>query len=245
MSKTINTISSNGVVTFNEITKDGRETTTSGTKADCDCYGYKFIGTKCYAFQKFVKRKTKNIGSIGIDNEIKGSNNITIGSGNNIQKGRDNFIIGHNNRSINNGETIIGTSNQAFLSRVVRLQTSGTTSDATETELFLNGIEPNRYYIDTNYECAIMIIYTAVALNESSNEVWAVNGVATFKYVNSTLSLLQQRDFITQRDSNLDYAFALSAQTSPNVHIASKVTGEAAHDVKWNINLELTEVYNG
>ena len=245
MSKTINTISSNGVVTFNEVTKDGRETTTSGTKADCDCYGYKFIGNKCYAFQKFVTRKTKNIGSIGIDNEIKGSNNITIGSGNNIQKGRDNFIIGHNNRSINNGETIIGTSNQAFLSRVVRLQLSGTTSDATETELFLNGIEPNRYYIDTNYECAILIRYKAVALNEGSNEVWTENGQAAYKYVNSTLTEVGHLKGTTIRDSNLDYDINFSAQTSPDVHIATKVTGEAAHDVKWNINLELTEVYNG
>ena len=232
--KKIHKIDANGEVTFIDTTPISRDkgtepNTTAGTQDDCLAYGYKFLNSKCYAFNKLNKTTDINR-NIKANNITKGYKNSYLGSGN-VTEGSKNIIIGHNNRTLqanenivigknvyaeNNGELAIGYNETANRSKHTILTYSQTTTDAVITE--------------------------AVALNAASNEAWTQTGYAAFRYVNSTFSQIGHTDVVTKRDSNLDYAVTLAVGSD---YLKVSVQGEASHTAYWNVTIKLTEVRYG
>ncbi len=154
----------------------------------------------------------------------------------------NNIVLGENVYADNNGELAIGYTNTANRSKHVFITYTGTTTDDTETELFIGGISNNRYYTNTDYETAYALEYTAVALNAGSSEIWTQTGYAAFKYVSGALAQVSNTNTVTKRDSNLDYLVNLAAVSD---YLKVSVTGERLHTVYWNITVRLTEVRYG
>mgnify|MGYP003672977267 FL=1 len=258
--KKIHKIDANGEVTFIDTTPISRDkgtepNTTAGTQDDCLAYGYKFLNSKCYAFNKLNKTtdinrniKANNITKgyknsyLGSGNVTEGSKNIIIGQSNRTLQANENIIIGKNLYAENNGELAIGYNETANRSKHTILTYSQTTTDALLNEAFIGGVLNNRYYTNTDYETAYAVEYTAVALNAASNEAWTQTGYAAFRYVNSTFTQIGHTDVVTKRDSNLDYAVTLASGSD---YLKVSVQGEASHTAYWNVTIKLTEVRYG
>jgi len=232
--------------------------TTIGTKTDCNAYGYDYNGRFCYAF-KTQKDDNKDDNIVqGFGNSLSGKLHNVNGNGNEVLAGSNANILGSNNlvhANASNSVTVgkgnytehygsfnYSASNTANRCKFMLLQLSGTTTNATPTELYIGGEVAQRFIINSDFESAYAIDYTAVGLNAASNEVWTNYGHATFKYVNSTLTEVGHTKATTIRDSALDYDIEFAAINGTEDYIEIKVEGEASHTVYWNVILKVTEV---
>lgn len=254
--RNIDSIDNDGKVLFVDDKGTG---TTVGTKSDCLSYGFNYRNSKCYAYNTTVKPaadKNKSKGNvlkgngnfaIGIGNKItSGINNVALGFKNLIHRNADNsVVIGKNAYAENFGEFAFSSSKISNRAKLSILQFDGITTNATQKEIYLGGHEGARLYINSNYETGFAIDYTAVALNEASNEVWTNYGHATYKYVNSVLTEVGHQKGTTIRDSALDYDLNFAPHTHDGVHISVDVTGEAGHTAYWTVICRITEVRYG
>lgn len=254
--RNIDSIDNDGKVLFVDDKGTG---TTVGTKSDCLSYGFNYRNSKCYAYNTTVKPaadKNKSKGNvlkgngnfaIGIGNKItSGINNVALGFKNLIHRNADNsVVIGKNAYAENFGEFAFSSSKISNRAKLSILQFDGITTNATQKEIYLGGHEGARLYINSNYETGFAIDYTAVALNEASNEVWTNYGHATYKYVNSVLTEVGHQKGTTIRDSALDYDLNFAPHTHDGVHISVDATGEAGHTAYWTVICRITEVRYG
>ena len=254
--RNIDSIDNDGKVLFVDDKGTG---TTVGTKSDCLSYGFNYRNSKCYAYNTTVKPaadKNKSKGNvlkgngnfaIGIGNKItSGINNVALGFKNLIHRNADNsVVIGKNAYAENFGEFAFSSSKISNRAKLSILQFDGITTNATQKEIYLGGHEGARLYINSNYETGFAIDYTAVALNEASNEVWTNYGHATYKYVNSVLTEVGHQKGTTIRDSALDYDLDFAPHTHDGVHISVDATGEAGHTAYWTVICRITEVRYG
>ncbi len=250
--KKVKSVAGNGLVQFIDERTDKE---VDGTKDDCLAYGYDYVNSKCYAFSQ--KREKVHKANIQAGNTNQGKSNIIKGSNNSV-RGNLNAVIGNNNTILTTNSTAIGNGMYVENSGVIALGNSltrnrarfsivnfvGTTTDDAATEILIGGYN-SRFNINTNYETAYAIDYTATALNASSNEIWTEYGHVTFKYVNGTLTEVGHQTGHTIRDSALDYDVSFGAVTTPTVHIAVRVTGEREHTAYWNVVTKITEVRYG
>ena len=254
--RNIDSIDNDGKVLFVDDKGTG---TTVGTKSDCLSYGFNYRNSKCYAYNTTVKPaadKNKSKGNvlkgngnfaIGIGNKItSGINNVALGFKNLIHRNADNsVVIGKNAYAENFGEFAFSSSKISNRAKLSILQFDGITTNATQKEIYLGGHEGARLYINTNYKTGFAIDYTAVALNEASNEVWTNYGHATYKYVNSVLTEVGHQKGTTIRDSALDYDLNFAPHTHDGVHISVDATGEVGHTAYWTVICRITEVRYG
>lgn len=254
--RNIDSIDNDGKVLFVDDKGTG---TTVGTKSDCLSYGFNYRNSKCYAYNTTVKPaadKNKSKGNvlkgngnfaIGIGNKItSGINNVALGFKNLIHRNADNsVVIGKNAYAENFGEFAFSSSKISNRAKLSILQFDGITTNATQKEIYLGGHEGARLYINTNYKTGFAIDYTAVALNEASNEVWTNYGHATYKYVNSVLTEVGHQKGTTIRDSALDYDLDFAPHTHDGVHISVDATGEVGHTAYWTVICRITEVRYG
>jgi len=234
--------------------------TTFGNEADCKAYGYQYVNGVCRvpASKQETSRENNFIngnGNIvnGVSNSVLGNNN-TLRSNNSVAIGKGHYIdktalystaIGLNTYVENYGELSYSASIIPNRAKYTILQYDGITTNATATELYLGGFIGARFLINTDYKSGYAIDYTAVALNEASNEVWTNYGHATYKYVNNTLTEVGHQKGTTIRDSALDYDINFSAHTHDGEHISVDVTGEIGHTAYWTVILRVTEVRYG
>ncbi len=254
MAKKLHSIGTDGQVLFVDQTGRGQV----GTQDDCLAYGYTFKNSKCYNYSKFKAQIPEGVqkGSVfnkltggannvrGSLNEVHGSNNNAIGDTNYI-KANNSFIFGSGVYTMNDGEVALGYSGTQNRSRYCVVHYNGTTTNENATEIYIGGIDDNRYRIDEAYEYAIAFDYTACALNASSNEVWTEYGHATYKFVGGSLSEVGHQTGHTIRDSALDYDIDFTATNSTPDFIKVDVTGESGHTAYWTVVLNLTEVRFG
>jgi len=232
--------------------------TTIGTKTDCNSYGYDYNGGVCYAF-KTQKDDNKDDNIVqGFGNSLSGKLHNVNGNGNEVLAGTNANVLGNNNlihANANHSVTVgkgnytehygsfnYSSSNVANRCKFMILQYCGTTTDDTETELYIGNEAAQRFMINTSFESAYAIDYTCVGLNDASNEVWTNYGHATYKFVNSVLTEVGHSKSTTIRDSALDYDINFAAHVHDGEHISVDVTGEAGHTVYWNVILKVTEV---
>lgn len=254
--RNIDSIDNDGKVLFVDDKGTG---TTVGTKSDCLSYGFNYRNSKCYAYNTTVKPAADKNKSKG--NVLKGNGNFAIGIGNKIISGINNVALGFKNLIHQNADNAIAIGKNAYAehfgeftyssskipnrAKLSILQYDAITTDDVETEIYLGGHEGARLYINTDYESGYAIDYTAVALNEASNEVWTNYGHATYKYVNNTLTEVGHQKATTIRDSALDYDINFSAHTHDADHISVDVIGETGHTAYWTVILRVTEVRYG
>jgi len=254
--KKISSIDNQGKVLFVDEKGTG---TTEGTKADCLAYGFKFRNDACYCYETVTK--PANDKNMPKGNVLSGAGNFVLGVGNRITSGAHNVALGFKNLIKRDAQNAIAIGKNAYAesfgefayscSRIENrakysvYQYDGITTDDTRTELYLGGHDNVRFNINTDYESAYAIDYSAVALNAVDNQIWTEYGRCTYKYCNSTLTEVGHQKGTTIRDSALDYVCDFAPHTHEGVHISVDVTGEAGHTVYWNVTLRITEVRYG
>tara|TARA_E500000318_G_scaffold42887_1_gene40914 strand:- start:69 stop:839 length:771 start_codon:yes stop_codon:yes gene_type:complete len=256
MIKNIHSIDRNGKVNFT----DSKGEPTDGTKDDCLSYGFKFRGNRCFCYETKTKPiNDKNFSrgnfirsingyALGVGNKIKsGINNIAIGFSNLTQKNANySLAIGRNSYAENYGEIAFSASLLPNRAKFSFYQFDGFTTNNLPTEIYLGGVEGQRFFINEDYETAFAIDYSAVALNANSNDIFTNYGHATYKYTNRTLSEVGHDKSTTIRDASTNhYDIDFAPISGTPDYIELKVTGDTGHDVYWTVDLKVTEVRNG
>jgi len=254
----VSSVDKNGKVLF---VNDKGTGTTIGTKDDCLAYGYNYTGAACYIQNNNKPLQTKGNTNLDKGNKIRGVNNNVLGKGNWVQA-KDISVIGNSNKAYYGSDSSVLIGRNAFTQSYGELafsssvipdrakfsiyQFDGITTDETPTELFLGGYTNARLNMNTNYESAFAIDYTATALNANSNQIWTNYGHATYKFTNSTLTEVGHEKSTTIRDSSTNhYDIDFAPISSTPDYIEVKVEGDTGHTVYWTIVLQITEVRYG
>jgi hypothetical protein len=246
----VKSIDEDGVVTF---IKNGKDS--AGDLATCSAYGYHFINGKCHAYRRgtynknLIRGYSANNTVNNITNKVYGANN-NVGGYNNCVKGYHNTVDGMYNNVLGNnlytkldGSFMHGVYSESNTARNYMLYYSGTTTDATPTELKL--INDNRFFIDESYESAIYIESKCVVLDSTNNEAVLRTSLGLYRYANNTLTEVLDSGFVNSGDSGLSavvYSIAPVASTPDYIEIS--VTGIAGRTLNYNVVLTVTEVTN-
>jgi len=245
--------------------EDGKGGGRSGTKQECESYGYKHNGTDCYSFRNTKDKTNKDNQNFGKSNIIIGKHNTVIGRGNrayssnNIILGSHNLaksgngggcvLLGKNAYTHNAKEFAISMSETPERAKYSTYQYDGVTTDETATELFLGGYNLKRLALDRNaafgslYECAMLIEYTATALNPVENLMWSNYGHAAFRFCGGVLTEVSHVKGTALRDSHLNYDIEFAAiNSTASDYIELKVEGASGDTAYWNVILNVTEV---
>jgi len=257
MIKKISTIDKDGKVLFVDAKGTG---TTTGSKADCLSYGFKFRNNVCYCYDtrikpknddKFSKGNIVNTASnfaLGVGNKItSGIHNVALGFKNIISKQAQNAVaIGQNAYASNYGELAYSASQTTNKSKFSIMQYDGITTNDTATELFLGGAQGARLYIDESVESAYYIETKCVVLNSVNNKAKFMTHLLLYKYTSSTLTEITETPFVNTGDSALNavsIAFAPIASTPDYIEV--KVTGLSGKTLNYTLILQVTEITNG
>jgi hypothetical protein len=260
-------ISGIGVVTFTDGTND-----VTPNQKECEAYGYTYnkATATCSAFRSNIgiDRNMSNI-----DNFIKGKQNTTetgttntiIMGENNIVKGssRNNMLIGDNNEIANNvnnatvlgnygiaerdGEVVIGGG--AFngvgkgygQSSVVSL--SGTTTDATQTNLKVNNSSSNTIIARSStssfqgFEANVIGVRTggSAGSGAANDRIFLrATGIIYLKVSNESVSTLGSFGTVA------GWTTAIFFDSTNDMHLS--VTGVADMNISWSATLNLYEI---
>ena len=259
-------ISETGIVTYTDGTN-----TVQPNQVQCEAYGYRYdtdTGT-CIAFE-FSQTLNKRIDNS--NNNIQGSRNVTelgtnntyIMGENNIVKGfaRNNIIVGSNNEianSVNNatvlgnygiaqrdGEVVFGgggfngAGKGYGQSSVISL--SGTTTDATQTNLKVNNSSSNTI-IDRSstssfqgFEANVLGVRTGGTAGGSVNDriFLRATGIIYLKAANESVATLGSSGTVA------GWTTAIAFSSTNDMHLS--VTGAANMNISWSSTLNLYEI---
>ena len=98
--------------------EDGKGGGRSGTKQECESYGYKHNGTDCYSFRNTKVKTNKDNQNFGKSNVVIGKHNTVIGRGNRLHSSNNIAIGSHNLVSSSNGGGCIVMGKNAYLTEV-------------------------------------------------------------------------------------------------------------------------------
>tara|TARA_R110000765_G_scaffold144801_3_gene246846 strand:- start:2077 stop:2859 length:783 start_codon:yes stop_codon:yes gene_type:complete len=241
--------------------EDGKGGGRSGTKQECESYGYKHNGTDCYSFRNTKVKTNKDNQNFGKSNVVIGKHNTVIGRGNRLHSSNNIAIGSHNLVSSSNGggcivmgknaysenpkEFAISMSETPERAKYSTYQYDGVTTDVNATELFLGGYNLKRlaFDISNRYEYAVLIEYTATALNPAENLMWSNYGHAAFRFCGGVLTEVSHAKGTALRDSHLNYDIEFAAiNSTASDYIELKVEGANGDTAYWNVILNVTEV---
>jgi len=123
---------------------------------------------------------------------------------------------------------------------ICRYSLSGTTTDATETEIFVNGVADSRITIASGY-CYTFMVQISAKRTETSMECAGYKIEGVIKNDSGTTSLVDAPTVtsIAEDDSNWD----VTAEADDiNDALVIKVTGAASKTINWAATVNLTEV---
>jgi len=259
-------ISSQGIVQFTDGTNG-----IIPNQVQCEAYGY-YYNTDSNTCTAYKLKPSVNVNANNINNFVKGKNNSTqkgvnntiIMGENNIVKGssRNNLLIGDNNEIANNvnnatvlgnygiaerdGEVVFGGG--AFngvgkgygQSSVVSL--SGTTTDATQTNLKVNNSSSNTIIARSStssfqgFEANVLGVRTGVTAGGSPNDriFLRATGIVYLKVSNESVATLGSFGTVT------GWTTALFFDSTNDMHLS--VTGAANMNISWSATLNLYEI---
>lgn len=260
-------IDKTGLVTFT----DGTNNDIIPNQVQCEAYGYTYdsdAGT-CNAFV-YSQNLEKNLSNT--NNKINGSQNVTelgtnntfIMGENNIVKGfaRNNIIVGSNNEianSVNNatvlgnygiaerdGEVVFGgggfngAGKGYGQSSVISL--SGTTTDATQTNLKVNNSSSNTIIARSStssfqgFEANVLGVRTGGTAGGSVNDriFLRATGIIYLKAANESVSTLGSSGTVS------GWTTATAFSSTNDMHLS--VTGAANMNISWSATLNLYEI---
>ncbi len=259
-------ISSTGIVQFT----DGTNGITPN-QVQCEAYGY-YYNTDSGTCTAYSLKPSLDVNGNNINNFIKGKNNSTqkgvnntiIMGENNIVKGssRNNLLIGDNNEIANNvnnatvlgnygiaerdGEVVIGGGGFNGVgkgygqSSIISL--SGTTTDATQTNLKVNNSSSNTIIARSStssfqgFEANVLGVRTGGTAGGSVNDriFLRATGIVYLKASNESVATLGSFGTVT------GWTTAVAFSSTNDMHLS--VTGAANMNISWSATLNLYEI---
>tara|TARA_R110000751_G_scaffold105144_1_gene201073 strand:- start:1391 stop:2209 length:819 start_codon:yes stop_codon:yes gene_type:complete len=254
-------VSALGIVTFTDGTND-----ITPNQSQCEAYGYtydKASGT-CTTF-RYNTNLNRNISNI--NNTIRGSqnttetgvnntlimgesntvrslsrNNLIVGTNNEIASGVNNAtVVGSNGTALNDGEFVIGSN----VGQNSTLSLNGATTDATPTDLFVNGDTavtviartPDKVYY---YKIDIHAYRTGGASGSGAvndRAFYTLRGIVNGVTFDESLTLNIGRGTTVGWTAETRY---LTVSTVDEMYL--RVTGVAAMDIQWEATVNLYEM---
>ena len=253
-----------GVVTFD----DGTDSGVSGTKLDCDAFGYDFVNNQCIApGYEATKRHTptqvivgggnfakgNNINIQGSKNTVNANNVRVVGTGHEVSEDYT-HIIGNSGSAIRYGEFVhaetpyeqtVAVGNPGRAQRSVLIY-QGRTTDNTETEIFLGGIDGKRFIVDENKECVICFESRVVAKRVDSSSTAAMGKFqhGTFRVTGGALDRLGLSNKTNHNDGISGWTNDFVAVNDADLgdHIKATVTGQSSCTIDWTIIVYVNEI---
>lgn len=249
-----------GTVTFD----DGTDAGTSGTKLDCDGYGYDFVNRVCVApgFQtKFKPTQTiaggnnyakgNNITINGSKNQVIASNVKVNGTGHFVSEDYTN-VFGNNGSAIRYGEYVhaqtphpqtVEFGERARAQRSV-LIFQGRTTDNTETEIYLGGVDGKRFVVDEGFEGVICFESRVVCKRIDSSSTAAMGKFqhATFRVTGGVLDRLGINNKTNHNNGISGWTNDFTAVSDTPDYIKATVTGQSSATIDWTIICYVNEI---
>lgn len=249
-----------GYVTFDDGTTDG----TSGTKQDCDAYGYKFENRRCCIPGAKQKRENTHT-NLGGNNKLKGTNIKVDGSknivyaNNALVHGTNHYIqedyitaFGNGGSGLRYGEFVQAqTPHPQTVSRgnIARSQRSvlmfqGQTTDNNYTEIYLGGIDGKRFVVDEGKECVIGFeaYVLAAAVNGSKGDAMSKFQHASFLVTSGGLTQLGSTSTKTNNKSHShswNNRFTATSGTPDYIKVECQGHSET---IDWTVILYVNEM---
>ena len=243
---------------------DGSDTGVAGTKQDCRAYGYNFEDNKCFIQSGRQKFDAGNL-VVGGHNNVTGQNNKVYSTKSNVNANNANTqgtnhevkadfatIIGNGGSAIRYSEFVhaqtphqqtVQIGNRARAQRSVLIY-QGRTTDNTETEIFLGGIDGERFIVDENKECVISFESRVLAkrLDGGSTAAMGKFQHATFRVTGGALDELATSNKTNQNDGISGWTNDFVAVSDNPDYIKATVTGQTACIIDWTIILYVNEL---
>ena len=231
------------VITF--IGQKGEEV--NGTNDDCKLVGGVFNGTNCIIQNKKHNSNLTN-------------SRVNLGQGNTIDNLANNNTIFGYNHTIDNLEhthtlgafahtTRHGEFNHAETTALGRSQRSvlmyqGTTTNNTETEIFLGGQSGKRFIVDETKECVIVLETYVLAKRTDSRSSAAMGKYqhATFRVTLGALDRIGINNKTNHNDGISGWSNDFVAVSDTPDYIKATVTGQASCTIDWTIIVMVSEL---
>lgn len=253
-----------GLVTFD----DGSDTGVAGTREDCRAYGYNFENNKCFIQSGKEKANTGNL-IVGGHNNVTGKNNKVYSTKSNVNANNA-YTNGTNHEVTADFATVIGNGGSAIrYSEYVHAQTphqqavsvgnraraqrsvlifQGRTTDETQTELFIGGIDNERFIVDENYEGVISFsarcLAKAVSFRAGTYNTGAYSHFSDVSYRvnNGALTELGEDSESLHTDNATGWINSFKETSANPDYIACLVTGARGVTIDWTVILYINEL---
>lgn len=254
-----------GLVTFD----DGSDTGVAGTREDCRAYGYNFENNKCFIQSGNEKANTGNL-VVGGHNNVTGKNNKVYSTksnvnANNAQTQGTNHevtadfatVIGNGGSAIRYSEYVhaqtphqqsVSVGNRARAQRSVLMYQGRTTDGTARQEIFIGGIDNERFIVDENFEG--IISFSARCLGKAvtfRNGSYSTGAYSHFEHVsyrvnNGVLTELGQDSESLHTDNATGWNNGFSATSATPDYITVDVTGARGVTIDWTVILYINEL---
>ena len=237
------------VITF--VGDKGQEV--SGSSADCKMVGGKFIsdgsgGGTCVLkntnFSNSNLTNNRNIFGQGNTVHSKALNNNVIGDYNTIGNVENTHTIGRFADTTRHGEF-----NHAITTALGRSQRSvlmyqGTTTNNTETEIFLGGVSGERFIVDETKECVIVLETYVLAKRTDSRSSAAMGKYqhATFRVTLGALDRIGINNKTNHNDGISGWTNDFVAVSDTPDYIKATVTGQTSCTIDWTVIVMVSEL---
>jgi len=241
--KKISTINEAGVVTFT----DGR-TTSAGTKTDCDYYGGTYSGNVCYIRKKKVSNNFENKNRVsGANNTVHSSFNINAtGNEHNIKNCDSTTVAGKYADTKLDNAFVVGGGSTSGRNQVSTLFFEGRTVETADaTELFIGGVDGQRFTIDESYNRVVL----GLDIHATMKQVNSTNAVCGYMHSNA---VFQSTAGVLAINGSHTAAFASSGMSTSVIvltatagtpdYIKVHVVGDRSLTQDWAVVINVYEI---
>lgn len=256
MIKQIKEIKNTGEVVF--LTPAGKEV--SGDRKDCNSYGYKTLGGKCYAFERKNKRvyfnRLTQLGKglfskvVGYRNRITGALDAFILGNDNVIEKEKGIVIGNFGQATTSGQIVFSAGKELARNQVSIIQLTGQTTDASSTDLFTAGGEQFCLVLSKDAIFHIKMVglgYTTAGSNATLGYTVSRNYAYRYDSSNKRIVEIATNSAEELKDSHCNYAVALGFDTETGQYehdrLTCRVTGATSQTVEWQVTLQITELH--
>ena len=220
----------------------------AGDSTDCKMVGGKFVNNTCIInnVKKPVDNYTGNRNILGIGNTIDEDaiNNNIIGDYNTLGNVENTHTIGKFAHTTRHSEY-----NHAITSALGRSQRSvlmyeGTTTDATETEIFIGGESNKRFIVDETKECVIALECYILARRVDSRDDACMGKYQrnTFRTHAGVLSRIGQNNLTNHNHGISGWTNDFTAISDTPDYIKVTVTGQTSCTIHWTVVVMVNEL---
>ena len=219
----------------------------AATAEDCRAVGGKFKNRVCVlpATAQVQPSFTANNMSAGQGNNIQLAQNCNVSGNYNEVFGAD-FATGqgYNSKAIRYGEFVHGFSDKLARAQRSVLIFQGRTTNNTETEIYLGGVDGKRFIVDELHEGVICFESRVVCKRIDSSSTAAMGKFqhATFRVTGGALDRLRIVNKTNHNSGISGWTNDFTAVSATPDYIKATVTGQSSATIDWTVICYINEI---